>query len=142
MIGVVGGVRPNAMADANATIYMTDVSDRATVASLWGAEAAMRRPLVPAITQVLRDLDPMLLLIRARTMQDVLRGAAARQRLAMILMGAFAALTLVLASLGLYGILAYAVAGRARECGIRSAPPVLRSWEWCSRRGWDGDSRK
>jgi putative ABC transport system permease protein len=54
-------------------------------------------------------------------MREVLDATIARQHLAMILMASFAVLAVILAALGVYSVMAYAVIGRTREFGIRSA---------------------
>lgn len=83
-----------------------------------GGEAAA---LLPEIRQVVRRLDSRIPLYDATTLEELMARATARERLLMLVLALFAALALALAVVGLYGLVAYAVAQRRREIGLRLA---------------------
>lgn len=122
VVGVAGDVRPSPSADVEPTVYVPMM--QATGVS--GGDIVVRTSadaisLVPSIRRELRGLDPTLPLVGARTMEDVFGNMLAAPRLPTFLIGAFAMFALILAVLGVYSIMAYSVAARRREFGIRTA---------------------
>lgn len=83
--------------------------------------AAPLEVLIPALRRALMTIDPHLPLHTVRTMESWGREALASERFSAAALGVLAGLGLMLASVGVYGIMAYAVARRRREIGIRMA---------------------
>ena len=77
--------------------------------------------MTAAVRTAIRSVDNQAAVTRMMPMSDVLADSVRRPRLMLSLIGVFAAVAVVLAIAGLYGVLSYAVAQRTRELGIHSA---------------------
>jgi putative ABC transport system permease protein len=77
--------------------------------------------LAPAVARAVNEIDPSIPIYEVRTMNDVLWEAVARPRFLTLILSAFAFVALVLAAVGIYGVMAHTVAQRTHEIGLRVA---------------------
>jgi putative ABC transport system permease protein len=124
VVGVVADVKQASLASTDAdAFYVVDGrwqwmdNVQSLVVRTRGDAAA----LVPALKRAIWSVDANEPITRIATMEGLVAASAAQQRFALAIFGAFAAIALVLAAVGIYGVLSGSVTERVRELGVRSA---------------------
>ncbi len=127
IVGVVGDVRAGITRDAPMTVY-TPYWFRSRTAMTVVVRTAWKVPaILPAVRSSIWRLDPEVAISNVRTMDQVVDDSVAQRRFQMNLISGFAVFALLLASLGIFGVVSFAVRRRMKDIAVRMALGATRA---------------
>ena len=122
IVGVVNDVKVNGVeAPTPLQVYLPYSQEATPYVALIVRASGAPDPLAPAIRNVVHQLDSNLPVFAVQTMDDLMGDAVTQRRMTMVVFGGFAIVALVMACVGLFGVVSQGVAERTREVGVRMA---------------------
>src|SRR5882757_5243806 len=121
VVGVVADTRINGLKDTAAMVYMPYWAYTPWTLSFLVRSGKPGDALIPEVRRVLWDIDPQVTIPTLKSMDEQVGDSVATERFQALVLTSFGATALLLALLGVYGVLAYSVSLRQQEFGIRIA---------------------